>query len=54
MRSEQLYLTDIVEAADAIARFLDGVDRDTFMGNDLIQSAVLQKLLIFYRQKKNS
>ena len=46
MRSEQLYLTDIVEAADAIARFLDGVDGDTFMGNDLIQSAVLQKLLI--------
>ena len=46
MRSEQLYLTDMVEAADAIARFLDGVDGDTFMGNDLIQSAVLQKLLI--------
>ena len=46
MRSEQLYLTDIVEATEAITRFLDGVGEDVFMADDLIQSAVLQKLLI--------
>jgi uncharacterized protein with HEPN domain len=28
MRSEALYLADIVEAADAIARFLDEVERN--------------------------
>lgn len=44
MRSERLYLTDIAEAAEAIARFLDGVDQDAFLESELIQSAVLQKL----------
>ena len=46
MRREELYLADIVEAADAIDRFLHGVDRDTFLHDDLLQSAVLQKLTI--------
>jgi len=46
MRREALYLRDIVEAADAIARFLQGVDRDSFFGDELRQSAVLQKLTI--------
>jgi uncharacterized protein with HEPN domain len=31
MRREELYLMDIVEAADAIQRFLTGVDRETFL-----------------------
>jgi len=31
MRREELYLTDIVEAADAIHRFLAGVQRETFL-----------------------
>jgi uncharacterized protein with HEPN domain len=31
MRREVLYLRDIVEAADATARFLEGVDRDSFL-----------------------
>jgi uncharacterized protein with HEPN domain len=46
MRREELYLTDIIEAADAIQNFLQGKQRSHFLGNDLVRSAVLQKLLI--------
>jgi len=31
MRPEVLYLTDIVDAAAAIARFLAGVEREAFL-----------------------
>ena len=46
MRPEQLYLTDIVDAADAIARFITGATREAFMADELRQSAVLQKLVV--------
>lgn len=46
MRTERLYLADIIEAADAIERFLTGIDRDVFDTDDLRQSAILQKLTI--------
>lgn len=46
MRPEQLYLTDIVEAADAIVSFLAGIAREDFFTDDLRQSAVLHKLMI--------
>ena len=46
MRPEALYLTDIVEAADAVAEFLQSVERDSFLGNELLRSAVLQKLSV--------
>ena len=46
MRREELYLTDIVEAADAIQRFLNNIEQNTFLQNELLQSAVLQKLMI--------
>ena len=46
MRREELYLTDIIEAADAVQRFLKIVKKKTFLENDLLQSAVLQKLMI--------
>lgn len=46
MRREELYLTDIVEAADAIHQFLVDVEQDSFLRNDLLRSAVLQKLII--------
>ena len=46
MRHEVLYLTDIVEAADAIQRFIEGVQREDFVGDELRQSAVLQKLIV--------
>jgi uncharacterized protein with HEPN domain len=46
MRREELYLTDIVEAVEAIQKFLSGVERNTFLNNDLLRSAVLQKLSV--------
>ena len=46
MRREGLYLSDIVDAADAIERFISGVDREAFLRDDLRQSAVLQKLIV--------
>ena len=46
MRREELYLTDIIEAADAIQQFLTGVQRDTFLQDDLLRSAVLHKLTV--------
>jgi len=46
MRREELYLADIVEAADAVREFLAGVNRETFLGSDLLRSAVLHKLTV--------
>ena len=46
MRREELYLADIVEAADAIEYFFADGDKGTFLQNDLLRSAVLHKLTI--------
>jgi len=46
MRREELYLSDIVEAADAIERFIEGIRRKDFAGDELRRSAVLQKLIV--------
>jgi len=46
MRPEILYLTDIIEAAGAIERFLIGIERDEFLQDELRQSAVQQKLIV--------
>jgi uncharacterized protein with HEPN domain len=46
MRPEQLYLTDIVQAADAIAEFVAGLDEAAFYQDAKTQSAVLQKLIV--------
>jgi uncharacterized protein with HEPN domain len=46
MRREELYLADIVEAADSIQRFLGDISQIDFLQNDLVHSAVLQKLTI--------
>ena len=46
MRNEALYLDDIVGAADAIARFLQDLPKETFLSDELYQSAVLQKLIV--------
>ena len=43
MRPEKLYLVDMVEAAQAIERFLMGQDFNEFEQNDMLNSAVLQK-----------
>ena len=41
MRREDLYLSDIVEATDAIARFISGITWDRFRNDELVQSAAL-------------
>ena len=46
MRREELYLEDMVEAAHAIEDFLADTAREAFVENDMLRSAVLQKLII--------
>jgi len=46
MRSERLYLADILDAIEAIERFTAGCDEAHFVADELIQSAVLQKLAV--------
>lgn len=46
MRNDRLYLADILDAIDAIERFTAGVDESRFVADELIQSAVLQKLSV--------
>lgn len=46
MRPEKLYLTDIVEAARAIERFVMGQDFNEFEQNEMMNRAVLQKLTV--------
>jgi uncharacterized protein with HEPN domain len=47
MRSDHLYLADIIDAADAIAEFIGDLDEVTdFYRDRKTQSAVLQKLMV--------
>jgi uncharacterized protein with HEPN domain len=46
MRSDALYLADILDAIEAIERFATGCDEPRFLADELVQSAVLQKLSI--------
>lgn len=46
MRRDELYLFDIVEAADPIRDFLAGIDSESFEKSELVRSAVVQKLTI--------
>lgn len=46
MRSDALYLADILDAIEAIERFVTGLDEASFLADELVQSAVLQKLSI--------
>ncbi|MBI5427684.1 MAG: DUF86 domain-containing protein [Nitrospinae bacterium] len=46
MRSDRLYLEDIVSAMQAVEIFLSGKNSSAFLKDDLLQSAVLQKLTI--------
>ena len=46
MRRENLFLTDIVEAAGAIRGFIAEIDKATFADDDLVRSAVLYKLTV--------
>ena len=46
MRPEKLYLVDILEAADAIQRFIESTNQEKFLHDELRQSGVLQKLIV--------
>ena len=46
MRPERLYLTEMISAADTVARFLDGVPKRTFDVDLLLQSAVMYQLVV--------
>ncbi len=46
MRHESLYLTDILEAAQHIAEFIEGIDFEGFQKSELLRSAVIQKLAV--------
>jgi uncharacterized protein with HEPN domain len=46
MRDYALYLKDILEAMEAIEKFVEGIDRDSFQKNDMILSAVIRKFEI--------
>ncbi len=46
MRSEALYLCDIVESIDAIASFIENTTWDQFVKDEVLKNAVLLKLLI--------
>jgi uncharacterized protein with HEPN domain len=46
MRDYTLYLKDIMEAMEAIEKFVEGIDFDTFQKNDRVSSAVIRKFEI--------
>jgi uncharacterized protein with HEPN domain len=46
MRHDELLLVDMLEAADAVSVFLAEADEAVFAESDLLQSAVLQKLMV--------
>jgi len=46
MRPEILYLTDILQAVDAIERFSSGVNLEALLEDEMRQAAILQKLII--------
>jgi uncharacterized protein with HEPN domain len=46
MRREELYLRDILEAAEHISTFLSGCDFEKWQRSELIRSAVVQKLSV--------
>jgi uncharacterized protein with HEPN domain len=46
MRRDDLYLNDVIEAADHIATFLGQTEFEGFRQSELVRSAVVQKLAI--------
>lgn len=53
MRSHSLYLKDILEAMEAIEKFVEGTDFETFKNDDMRASAVIRKLEIIGEATKN-
>ncbi|MBS3056175.1 MAG: DUF86 domain-containing protein [Candidatus Aenigmarchaeota archaeon] len=53
MKDSRLYLKDILEAIEAIEKFIKDKDFETFRKNDMISSAVIRKLEIIGEASKN-
>ena len=46
MPTEELFLQDIVQSIDAVERFLAGVNEARFLTDEILQNAVLMKLVV--------
>jgi len=46
MRPERLYLQDIVDAAEAVTRFVEERSEEQFLNDEILMSAVLHKLTV--------
>lgn len=46
MKDSALYLRNIIDKADEAVGFCAGLTRDDFLKNDLVQSAVIMKLIV--------
>lgn len=46
MPTEELYLQDIVKSINSVGRFLNGVEEAKFLADEILQNAVLMKLVI--------
>lgn len=53
MRNPNLYLTDILEAMEAIGRFVEGMEFEDFKVDDKTSSAVIRKFEIIGEATKN-
>ena len=52
-KDPRIYLVHIVECIDAIAEYISGLDKDSFLNDELIQDAVQRSLSIIGEAVKN-
>jgi uncharacterized protein with HEPN domain len=52
-RDDRLYFSEIVGACDSIAQFISGMNEEQFLADELVRSAVLQKLTIIGEAASN-
>jgi uncharacterized protein with HEPN domain len=46
MPREELYLQDIIKSIDDVGRFLGGIEESKFLTDEILQNAVLMKLVV--------
>lgn len=46
MRLEESYLQNIIKAAEAIEKFLENIEKDEFLQNEMMQDAVIRRLTV--------
>lgn len=46
MAHEELYLQDIINSIEDVGRFLKGIEEDQFLNDEILQNAVLMKLVV--------